>query len=124
MTTFVTGAVNTTGAVNLWNPVNSQTGVGVTSVAYTPSVAFTVQVRSNATNAMSDTLPNPLLPSSDGSENVVIQNGWNFYIKNVDASASITLTPTVPATINGTTSLTITAGSIKKIWSDGINYWA
>lgn len=115
-------AVNTqNSAINYtWHPVFTTTG---TSVAYTANNAFLFCIRSNATSAMSDTLPDPTVAVSDGSENLTIQNGWNIYISNHDASASITLTPTSPAKINGTTSLTITAGSTVRVFCDGTNYY-
>ena len=77
--------------------------------------------RSNATSAMTDTLPNPA--QSTGSIGP-LPNGWNIIINNIDASASITLTPALPATINGTTSLTITAAHCSVITTDGVNYFS
>jgi hypothetical protein len=77
--------------------------------------------RSNATVAMTDTLPNP---ATDIGHLGKLPNGWNIMIANIDASASITLTPTLPATINGTTSLTITAGHTSTIYTDGVNFFS
>jgi len=90
--------------------------------AWVPSVQQIGQVflRSNATVAMTDSLPNP---QSKEGDLPVLPNGWNMRIKNVDASASITLTPTLPATINGTTSITIAANATANIVTDGTNYF-
>lgn len=77
--------------------------------------------RSNATVAMTDSLPNPAAQFGDIA---ALPNGWTVYVRNVDASASITLTPALPATINGNTTLTIAAGDTTRITTDGTNYWA
>lgn len=69
--------------------------------------------RSNSTTAMADTLPNAnTLPI-----------GWNIWVKNVDASATDTITPAT-STINGGATLAITFGKATFIWADGTNYWA
>ncbi len=63
--------------------------------------------RSNATTAMTDSLPNPAISIGDQT---ALPNGWNVGVFNTDASAAITLTPVSPVTINGASSLSITAG--------------
>lgn len=103
-----------------WVPVATTV---TASVAYTANNAFLLCIRSNAGSAMTDTLPNPLTPVSDGSENILIQNGWNIIIMNNDASATLTITPASPATINGATAIVLTAGNAVKIYCDGTNYF-
>ena len=70
--------------------------------------------RSNATVAMTDSLP----------VGTSLVNGWKVTIFNQDSAASITLTPTLPSTINATTSLTIAAGKSTTVYCDGTNYIA
>ncbi len=92
-----------------------------TSVVYNSSVSGLVINRSNATVAMTDTLLAPGISTGDIGP---IPNGYTVYINNLDASAAITLTPQLPATINGASSLTINAGTTVKIVTDGINYFS
>lgn len=92
-----------------------------TSVVYNSSVSGLVINRSNATVAMTDTLLAPGISTGDIGP---IPNGYTVYINNLDASAAITLTPQLPATINGASSLTINAGTTVKIVTDGVNYFS
>lgn len=95
-------------ASSSWVPSNQQVGVMI--------------IRSNATTAMSDKLPNP---ANLGTGDIAaLPNGWNILVMNRDASASITVTPLSPAKINGATTLTITAGNWAWIFTDGSNYFA
>ncbi|HEX4044165.1 MAG TPA: hypothetical protein VHZ76_00685 [Gammaproteobacteria bacterium] len=76
--------------------------------------------RSNATVAMTDALP---VPNVSNGGIGPLPNGWNIRINNIDASAAITLTPISPATINGSSSLSIAAGHTSTIITDGTNYF-
>jgi hypothetical protein len=119
-----------TSSINIFTPPNItpiQAGatpvyafVG-TSVVYNSLISGLVINRSNATVAMTDTL---LAPGVANGDIGAIPNGHTIYISNVDASAAITLTPNLPATINGASSLTINAGTTVKIVTDGVNYFS
>jgi hypothetical protein len=113
MTTYATGAPNFSGDPANFTPVVKYVQ---TSVTYPATGNGLFVVRSNATTAMTDTIA-AVDPSVDAT-------GWNFYIHNADASASITLTPTT-GTINGASTLTITAGTTVRIVWDSLNkvYW-
>lgn len=102
---YYTLSNSTTGAfVNITgSPVNLGTAVSNNGIVN----------RSNAGTAMADTLPNAnTLPI-----------GWRIILKNVDASATDTITPAT-STINGASTLAVTHGQTTTIWSDGTNYWA
>lgn len=109
-----------TGAINVQADAPASGNGAIVPVLLTTSRAYTAFdyalnfLRSNSTSAMSDTLP-------DAS---TLVNGWKITIFNRDASASITVTPTLPSTINATTTLTIAAGKSTTIYGDGTNYWA
>ena len=99
----------------------TNTGIVGTSVTYTDTLAVPFNslegmmiIRSNATVAMTDTIPSPTLTRP---------NGWKMYVHNADASASITISTTNGALINGVSTLVVTAGSTFTIRSDGFNYW-
>lgn len=77
--------------------------------------------RSNATVAMTDTLPDP---AANMGYVAKLPNGWNITIRNIDASATVTITPTLPATIDGTTDLVLAAGDTINIVTDGTNYFS
>jgi|ERR1700761_744199 len=111
MTTAIL-ALNLAPNPNSWKPVNSAVG---TSLAVQPTNYGQLILRSNATVAMTDTLPaaNPYF----------MPNGWSVTIKNTDASAAITVSPPAGSTINGNSTGTINAGaSFTFVW-DGANYW-
>ncbi len=93
------------------SPNNTQT---TTSYTYLSADRAKTVLRSNAGTAMTDTLPN-----ATGSFGA----GWFVWIKNTDATAAITITPTT-ATINGGATYSIPAGQMARIISDGTNYWA
>ncbi len=80
MTIYATGIPNFAGDPTNNTPVIKFVG---TSLVYTSTNNGLVFIRSNATSAMTDTLPAPDLS--------IMGNGWNFQISNQDASASIAL---------------------------------
>lgn len=98
-----------------YNQYISESFSGVTQIA-----GYTFN-RSNAGTAMTDSLQNPVANTGLQPK---LPNGWNITVNNIDAIAAITLTPTVPATINGATSLTINAGNKAAIITDGTNFFA
>lgn len=77
--------------------------------------------RSNGGSAMTDTLPNPLVNQGGIGP---LPNGWWIVIDNNDASAAITVSPPTGITINGSSSLSIPAGSVANIITDGSVYYA
>lgn len=89
--------------------------------SWVPSMQQIGQVflRSNATVAMTDSLPNPHDREGDLPP---LPNGWFMIIRNTDASAAITLTP-VGCLINGASSLSIAAAAVARIVTDGTNYF-
>ena len=103
--------VSISGALEQASPSNVQAGASYTYL--TTDRAKTVY-RSNSGSAMSDTLP---------QAGVSFPNGWLTYVDNIDATGSITITPTT-STINGASSLLVQAGYVARITSDGTNYFA
>jgi hypothetical protein len=121
MTTFATGAQSYQPLYQYkWNPV---AGIVATSVVYTYANGGQRFNRSNATVAMTDTLP--LLISSADNEPAPIFNGWSMDILNTDASASLTLSAPTGSLINGAASITLTAGQGTTVYYDGVrnNYY-
>ncbi len=115
MTIYATGIPNFAGDPTNNTPVIKFVG---TSLVYTSTNNGLVFIRSNATSAMTDTLPAPDLS--------IMGNGWNFQISNQDASASITLSAPTGYLVNGAASVTITDGVTKRIVWDTLNatFWA
>lgn len=95
-----------------WFPINSSVGA---SLVYAPTNNGQVVIRSNATVAMTDTLPVP--------NAYFMPNGWFIKISNKDASAAITLSAPTGTTVNGASSITISALTNVMIGFDGANYW-
>ncbi len=120
MTIFVTGTKNISPVLQYnWRVVSPIFG---TSFTYDFSVAGLRLFRSNATVAMSDTLP-ALITSAD-NEPASLWNGWYVQVKNTDASASLTITPPTGILLNGSSSaITLTAGQATEIYFDGTNYY-
>ncbi len=120
MTIFVTGTKNISPVLQYnWRVVSPIVG---TSFTYDYSVAGLRLFRSNATVAMSDTLP-ALVTSAD-NEPASLWNGWYVQVKNTDASASLTITPPTGILLNGSSSaITLTAGQATEIYFDGTNYY-
>jgi hypothetical protein len=112
MTTYVSGTNSTEGLVTA-APVFIETG---TSFTYNVSQLGMTLVRSNATVAMTDTLP--VLTQANSA------NGWTLWIYNTDASAAITLSPVAPALIDGASSKSLAAATRTRVIWDGTNFWA
>jgi hypothetical protein len=83
------------------------------SATYDSTIGFIRVHRSNGGVAMTDTLP---------TIGALQPNGWEFKVKNIDASASNTFTPAT-GTIDGLPNYVLTAGSSATFYSDGTNYW-
>lgn len=92
------------------NLITISSGAAVNLAAYGNGARF---LRSDATSAMTDTLPNA---------NTLPLN-WSIFIRNNDASATDTITP-VTSTINGSATLAVTFGKSTTIFTDGVNYFA
>jgi len=121
MTTFTTGAQSYQALYQYkWRPATNVVG---TSVVYNYQNGGQLINRSNATVAMTDTLPT--LISSADNEPGAIFNGWILDIKNTDASASLTLSAPTGSLINGAASITLTFGQATRVYYDGAigNYY-
>ncbi|HEX4044166.1 MAG TPA: hypothetical protein VHZ76_00690 [Gammaproteobacteria bacterium] len=95
------------GASNL---ITVSSGAAINLAAWGNNARF---LRSDATVAMTDTLPNA---------NTLPLN-WSIFIRNNDASATDTITP-VTSTINGSSTFALAAGKSTTIYTDGANYFA
>jgi hypothetical protein len=100
----------TTNITSILAPVTSVTGSPINLGTYASGSTI---LRSNATVAMADTLPNAN----------TLPNGWHITVFNTDASATDTITPAT-STINGGATLAITFGKSTTIYGNGVNYFA
>jgi hypothetical protein len=103
--------VAVSGALEQATPNDTQAGA---SYIYVTADRGKTIIRSNAGSAMTDTLP-----QATGS----FGDGWFTWVRNNDATATITITPTT-STINGASTYVINPGVTARINSNGSNYFA
>jgi len=113
MTTFTTGTNSIEGIIT-GAPLQVVTG---TPYTYLSSQVGMTLIRSNATSAMTDTLPS--------LTNQVSANGWEIWIYNLDSAAAITLTAPSGYNINGSSTKSLAAGTrTRVIWDGNVTFYA